>query len=472
MLTLFLFSAQANGDELAQQTELIKAQEAQIEELQDRVKKLEEELRDRVEKLEKALGTTAQKQEPSEPKPLVEPRPEAPAQAAAKAEVPEPKPAEEAPAYLLPIYRENDLGSAFVEEGEFPNSIKLRGPGRVSFAIGGYIKTLAIYDSDYEFSGNPAFAPAVLGLTGNDTEGQVQVDARLSQLNFRTQASYGDSMIGSWLEFDFVDDFRLLQAFMFWAGPWGEITAGKNNTALGDKDAAILALTDPNVHGAGYKRKEVIRYARPVNENWRWSLSLENPDSDDVFPLIAATPHTELPDVGVRLRWEEKDIGHVQLAGLYRRLKVKTEFGTARADGWGFHLSSTIFLFGKDWLIPGISYGEGLGNNILGLPTLTAGVVMPDGSLDARRNFGYYVGYRRYWTTAIVTNFAYGYAEAEDIRGLPGDAFLNSDIVILNTLFHLNKWVTVGVEYNYGRRENVDHSDLDNHRVMLGMQLF
>jgi len=461
MLSLFPFSAQAKGDELAQQGELIKAQQALIEEL-----------RDRVEKLEKALGTTAPKQEPSELKPLAEPVQEAPAHLAVKEEAPEPKPAEEAPAFLMPIYRGKDLASAFVGEGEFPNSIKVRGPGRVSFALGGYIKSLAIYDSDYEFSGNPAFVPAILGVTGNDTEGQVQLDARLSQLNFRTQASYGDSMIGSWCEFDFVDNFRLLQAFLFWAGPWGEITAGKNNIALGDKDAAILALTEPNVHGAGYKRTEVIRYGRPINENWNWAIDLENPDSDDVFPLIPATPHTELPDLGGRLRWEEKDFGHVQLAGLYRKLKMGTAFGESTDDGWGFHLSSTIFLFGKDWLIPGISYGEGIGSRMLGLSPLSAGVVMPDGSLEARENFGYYVGYRRYWTSDTITNFAYGYAEAEDVGGLPPDAFLNSDIVILNTLFKLNQWLTLGVEYEYGRRENIDNSDLDSHRLMLGLQLF
>lgn len=462
MLSLFPFSVEVKADELAEQAELIKAQQELIEELLDRV-----------EKLEKVLRISEPKQEASDLRVKAKFGEEVPDhQVAAGTEAPEPESPEKPPVFLMPIDRESDLSSAFVEKGDFPNSIKLPGPGRASFSIGGYIKTIAIYDSDYEFSGNPAFVPSILGVTGNDTEGQMQIDARLSQLNLRTQVPIGDSVFGSWLEFDFVDDFRLLQVFMHGSGPWGEITVGKNQTALSDSDAAILALTDPNVHGAGYKRTEVIRYGMPFNENWRWSISFEDPDSDDVFPLIEATPHTELPDLGGRLRWGDKDIGHVQLAGLYRKLKVVTPFGESTDDGWGFHLSSTIFLFGKDWLIPGISYGEGIGSRLLGLPTLTAGVVMPDGRLDARQNLGYYVGYRRYWTSDIITSFAYGYAEAEDVGGLPPDAFLNSDIVILNTLFRLNKWITLGVEYNYGRRENIDHRDLDSHRIMLGLQFF
>jgi len=81
MLILFPFSVYANSDELAQQAELIKAQKEIIEELQNRV-----------ERLEKALGITSPKQKPSESLPPAEPMPEAPIQAATK-EAPEPKPA-------------------------------------------------------------------------------------------------------------------------------------------------------------------------------------------------------------------------------------------------------------------------------------------------------------------------------------------------------------------------------------------
>ena len=433
VLNVISLSALASEAELQRQAEVNEAQAAQIEEL-----------RSKVDNLEMRLGGT----EAAVP-------PEAPPSG-----------------FSLPIDRQGDLSGAFVGPGDFPNSIKLPGVGRASLAIGGYVKTIAIWDSHYEYNGVPSFVPAILGLVTPDKEGQMHVDASLSQVNLRTQAPVGNGVVGSWLEFNFQNGFNLMQAFMHWAGPWGEITAGKQESAVTDKDAAIVAVTDPNVHGAGYKRATVFRYGRNMGKYWKGSISLEDPDSNDILPLTPTQPLTEVPNVGARLRWGEESIGHVQLAGLYRRLKVKTGNVVDSANGWGFHLSTHFIPFGKDQLIPGISYGEGLGTHLLGEDPFSAGVVMPDGQLELRRNYGYYVGYRRYWTSDILTDFAYGYAEAGKVAGLPGGAFRNADIYILNTIFRLNQRVTFAIEYQYGSRENMDHTGLDSNRVMVSLQLY
>jgi len=453
LLILIPFTAMAS-EAVLKQAELNASQAAQIEEL-----------RAEVENPEKGLDTAETTQAAS--------RQDVPTEVPPAEDAPETQPDAEKQKYSIPIDRQSDLGAAFVEPGDFPNSIKLAGPGRASISLGGYIRVLAIWDSDYEFSGNPAFVPAILGMTGPDTEGQMQLDASLSSIYLRTQAPVANGTVGTWLQVNFVNDFTLYQAFFYWAGPWGEVTAGKEASALNDKDAAIVALTEPNVHGAGYKRADVLRYGQTFNKSWHWSVSFEDPDSGDILRLDPTTePLTEVPNVGARLRWDEESIGHVQLASLYRRFKVRTASGKDSANGWGFHLSSTIYVFGKDWLIPGVSYGEGLGTHLLGLDPFSAGVVMPDGTLEMRRNFGYYLGYRRYWSPTILTTFAYGRAEAEHITGMPPNTFRRSDIYFLNTFFNLNERLTLGIEYEYGIRENIDGSNLDSHRVMVGFQLY
>jgi len=382
------------------------------------------ELRAEVENPEKGLGAPETRQAAAQQG--------VPTEVTTAQDAPETQPEAEKRKYSIPINRQSDIGAAFVEPGDFPNSIKLAGPGRTSISLGGYIRVLAIWDSDYEFSGNPAFVPAILGTTGPDTEGQMQLDVSLSSIYLKTQATVANGTVGTWLQVNFVNDFQLYQAFFYWAGPWGQVTAGKQESALTDKEAAIVALTDPNVHGACYKRDVVFRYGQTFKKSWLWSVSLEDPNSGDILRLDpTAEPLTEVPNVGARLRWDEESIGHVQLAGLYRRFKVRTASGKDSANGWGFHLSSTIYVFGKDWLIPGISYGEGLGTYLLGLDPFSAGAVMPDGTLEMRRNFGYYLGYRRYWTPTILTTAAYGRAEAEDIGGLPPNTYRRSDIYFL-----------------------------------------
>jgi hypothetical protein len=51
-----------------------------------------------------------------------------------------------------------DLNAAGIKAGEFPGSIKIPGTGDLSLAIGGFIKTVAIFDSDAENMG-PIFCP-------------------------------------------------------------------------------------------------------------------------------------------------------------------------------------------------------------------------------------------------------------------------------------------------------------------------
>lgn len=63
-----------------------------------------------------------------------------------------------------------DLNAGAVEAGEFPDSIKIPGNGDVSLAIGGFVKTVAIFDSDAENMGADLL-PVTWGTRRSDTEG-------------------------------------------------------------------------------------------------------------------------------------------------------------------------------------------------------------------------------------------------------------------------------------------------------------
>ena len=64
---------------------------------------------------------------------------------------------------VIPAQRDRvgDLNAEMIRAGEFPGSLELPGTEKISLAIGGFVKTVAIADSDAEAAG-AAFLPAFL----------------------------------------------------------------------------------------------------------------------------------------------------------------------------------------------------------------------------------------------------------------------------------------------------------------------
>ena len=63
-----------------------------------------------------------------------------------------------------------DLNREAVAAGEFPGSIRIPGPWKTSLQIGGFVRVLAISDSDAENIGE-ALLPAILGTRRDDDDG-------------------------------------------------------------------------------------------------------------------------------------------------------------------------------------------------------------------------------------------------------------------------------------------------------------
>ena len=65
-----------------------------------------------------------------------------------------------------------------------------------------------------------------------------------------------------------------------------------------------------------------------------------------------------------------------------------------------------------------------------------------------------------------------GYAKSKPLGWQSDDTFENSTYASVNLMWNVYRYITLGVEYAYGNRENKDNSDLDNHRIAVGMQFY
>ena len=446
-----LYAPATFADELADLKAILERQQQQIEEQAQRQRAQEERIRE-LEAANRALQQRAADEAPV----LVQ-------------EISTGTPAVSGPDQRDAI---GDMNARAISEGRFPGSVLLTGRRLpVSLGIGGYIKSVAYEDSDYE-NDDPLFFPALLGFGRKDRNGNFGHSAELSRIYLDARADSGKGDIRGYVEWDFRDDFNLRHAYMDWSGRHGALRAGRYWSALMDVSAVPKGVTEASVSGIVFARQEQIRFTKPVGERWAFVVSAEDPASNDVQIDDDFTPQTNSPDMVATVRWDTLPGLHFQLGGVYRHIEVDSALlQDDSTTGWGAQLTSSWQITEADRLMGGVLFGDGLGRYMLGLGPFAGGYV-DDGKLKSRKSRGFYGSYARRWSEKWSSNLSYGYARSETEDPIPNDSFKNSQYFGVNLFYEIVPYLSIGLEYNWGERENVGGSSLDNHRVMLGFQLF
>lgn len=371
-----------------------------------------------------------------------------------------------------------DLNQSAVQKGEFPGSIKLPGTGNVSLALGGFIKTVAIVDSKAETQGAD-FLPAYLNSSTND-DGNFSIDATLTRLFMEGRAPVDNGRVRGYVEGDFNSkndgnlELRMRLAYGEWDSSYGTLLAGHSWSTMMDLKILPEGLTEPTVSGAIFVRQAQIRWSQPFGSEFIVHAAIEDPSSNDVFTGAPTQNTTPLPDGILGLEYNHARIWHARLNGLVRQIKADLPAGgDADATAWGTSFTGYLNMFNQDKLAFGAAYGEGLGRYLLGIqPTSGAAIDPVSNELDLRDNWGGFITYKHQWTDKLRSTAALGYAHSEPLDWQTGDTFESSMYGAVNLMCSLQPYLTMGFEYSYGKLENVDNSDLDNHRLAFGIQIF
>lgn len=392
-----------------------------------------------------------------------QPAPQQPAPAAA------PAPADDEP-IRDPI---GDMNAELVRAGEFPGAIVIPNTGNVSFGVIGMVKALGIHDSKAE-GRRAIFFAGMLGEMGrDDVDGGTALTAELTRLAFDARAPVADGRVRGYVAFDFIGGgFNWRQGFLSWRGPWGEILAGKTWTTFMDTRAVGETVSEPYVSGGVYALQSMFRYTRQWTPRLTMQVAVEDPLSNDVLAPAPVLLRTGWPDLIATLSYGTSK-AHVQVGSLLRSIEYDPNDEPGASDlGRGITVSGSTYI-GRDWFTAVFATGRGLGRYLTGLtPSSAAFIGLDPPVVHARRNTGGYFIYRHIWNGTCKSLGSWGYASAETIDEQGPGALSNSSMLMTNLLCRANRFTTIGVEYNYGRRVNRDTSVLDSHRVMVGMQLF
>ncbi len=362
----------------------------------------------------------------------------------------------------------NEIGTNFFQSSDdFTAGLVIEG-NDVAMKFGGYVKLDLI--QDFNAIDNTDLFDVLTIPVGAPDRTNSRFHARQTRLNFDTRWRTNElGVVRAFIEGDFFSDgdqFRLRHAY----GKVGRFLGGQTWTTFANLDAAPATLDFEGSISAITLRRTQVRWEAPIfNDDLNLAVALE--DSETVIELppggaITGETRTVSPDMVARLR-RVRPNGNLQVAGIIRELGFQpTGQSVVTATAWGLNFSQYQELTPNQKIYWQINYGDGIASLLGGLPDIT-----PVGTDNAALlgYLGWMIGSTREWNERLSSNLTFAESHFQNTSGqLPTDVN-NLTYLAVNTIWTPARRFSVGVEYLYGKREDIDGGSGIANRLQISM---
>lgn len=335
----------------------------------------------------------------------------------------------------------------------------------------------------------PTKLPAFTNEFGGNGNAYFSVRQTRFGVKTATPTALGD--LKTWFEFELfgtgVDagqtTFRLRQAY----GELGQFGAGQTWSPFMDIDVFPNSLEYWGPNGMVFFRNVQIRWMPIRSDSTRLTFALERPGASadqgiysDRIELQGIKPRFNLPDFSwsARLlrRW-----GYVQAAGIFRKIGwVDTSGGplnlSGTAFGWGLNATSNVKFGRRDIGRFEVVYGKGIENYMNDAPvdigiqnnfsnpvTPIKGVPLPVLGLVSFLDHT--------WGERFTSSIGYSMLNIQNSDAQRPSDFHQGHYALTNLLYHPVPAVTIGGEFQFGRRVNFsDGFNVNDYRAQFSLK--
>ena len=252
-------------------------------------------------------------------------------------------------------------------------------------------------------------------------------------------------------------------------GELGRLGAGQYWSPFMDIDVFPNTVEYWGPTGMAFFRNVQLRFM-PIKGDTRLTIALERPGASadqgvysDRIELENVRPRFPLPDLSAEYR-QALGFGYIELAGIVRRMKWEDLDPTGpdlsgEATGWGGNLSTNV-KFGTKAIFRGsVLYGEGIQNYMndapvdVGIKNNTGNTTKPiEGVALPVLGVSAFVDLQ--WNEKFSSSIGYSMIDIDNSDAQADNAFKKGQYAIANLMYYPVKNVMMGVEYQWGDREN------------------
>jgi len=354
-------------------------------------------------------------------------------------------------------------------------------------------------DSGYDFKTNDpnwfdVVRPTQLPSSSIDfaPDGKVYFGVRQTRFGLKTSTPTGLGNLKTQFEFELfgtgVDKgqttFRLRHAY----GELGQFGAGQTWSPFMDIDVFPNSLEYWGPNGMVFFRNVQVRWMPIRSDNTRLTFAVERPGASadqgvyaDRVELQGVKPKFDMPDFS----WEARLIrrwGYARFGGIFRKIswvdtnKADAVNLTGDAFGWGVNFSSNLKL-GKDSVGKFmVVYGSGVENYMndapidVGIKNNLSNPISPIKGV-ALPVLGVVSFLDHNWSERFSSSISYSMVNIENSDAEKPSDFHQGHYALTNLLYHPVPRVTIGSEFQFGRRVNFkDGFNVNDYRLQFSFK--
>lgn len=250
------------------------------------------------------------------------------------------------------------------------------------------------------------------------------------------------------------------------------LTVGYTASAFTDGAAEPMTIDYEGPNGYPYLTLFTAYWTQNFNKHFSGAIGIDAPSASITTGTGSLTVNQRIPAIPLYLQYARADkSAHIRLSGLVRPLQYRNSVAEKNNSivGWGLQLSGmTNIIGGLSFQFNG-AYGKAFGNylqddNGLGLdavPITNAGELKPVTSMGLTGGLSYQ------FDCGITANMVYSHLSnwLPEKASVAGDTYRYGDYCAANVIYALNKFISCGVEYDYGHRKSFDGVGLHTNRI-------
>jgi hypothetical protein len=328
----------------------------------------------------------------------------------------------------------------------------------------------------YDFTGMPStegFIPydipigeeAITGLSS------IYAGARQSRIGVEGSANTRVGKIKTYIEADFASRSETVLRLRHAYAEWNFFKLGYSWSTFMDNASLPTTVDFEGPNSSLNKRLGMIRYERKYGEKSIAGVSLESPVTDYYNPadsLIQNKSKQSNFDIAGRYKYYNKP-GHIQIAGIFRRIQYLNQTKMDVLYGWGILLSTNIKINRKNILFGQYSFGQGIASYYVGFTGKQLDAVYDPAlakmTLKAIR--GGFLTYTYMFNPSWRFSVTGGTSSITEKDFEPHDTFRSSKYFASNIFFNPIETIRLGFEVTTGSRTNLDLQKGKSTRISL-----
>lgn len=355
------------------------------------------------------------------------------------------------------------------EEPKLPMLHIKSNDGKFYAGIGGTLKTTLSYDFGHVLHNPNEFIVSEIPMSQSAGDGALcQVSAQQSNLYLTAGYGYGTKYaVEAYLNGQFLGDnygFRIENAYMSFMG----VKAGYTYGLFCDNASMPNTIDFQGPNGAVSVQSGVMDYTYNFKSGWSIGAGIEKPLAYDVAVEGIRKVNQRIPDIPVAVNYQFKT-GHIHAAAMMRGLQYRDEISSRNHTvlGIGVSIAGAGQIYGPIGYCFQTTAGKGISSyyqDTNGLDVDVSPKVGEEGRLQAVKSWGGFWGLTCAFSKKVSSTITYSHLRVYP-KGMTGATYSYGQYALGNVIWNITPYLQCGLEYIYGRRVNLNHSQAHDSRL-------